>query len=223
LLQEKPLTDNDPLLQKTRRKPQARGIARRKKLVQAAKELLKHCELENISLADVAKHVNIPVPSIYALYPKLNDIFAQVLAEYDHELVNELNDILKPATTNSWLDVIYDALDHRLEYFKRNPVYLKLRLGGAVPSEIRYSDARLSGINFASKLSSLVSKLYVIPNMPQDDLHWIVSLDLMEGILSSAYIREGELSEVTVEEAKRALVAYLKLYIPEYIPRRARL
>ena len=57
-----------------------RGIARRDKLLEAARELLKSREMDEISLGDVAKLAKVPKGSAYHFYSNIVDVYASLVA-----------------------------------------------------------------------------------------------------------------------------------------------
>jgi len=63
-----------------------RGIARRDKLLESARELLRTREMDEISLGDVAKHAKVPKGSAYHFYSNIVDVYASLVALHDKDL-----------------------------------------------------------------------------------------------------------------------------------------
>lgn len=204
-----------------RRGPQARGVARREQLLAAATTLLGERELDEISLADVAGLAGMPVASAYTLYPNINAVFAQLMIDFTRQMTAEIDAGINAVDSRNWLEIVGHICDRFVAFFARHRAYERIRLSGKATAEVRYSEERVRGVDFAPRFRALIEREYVMPALADGDRPFLIMLDIVDGIFTSEFIREGRLNEAIADEAKRAAFAYLKLYIPEYLPRRS--
>ena len=71
----------------------APGIARRKRLLAAARSLLGRRDLDEISLANVARAARIPKSSAYHYYGDIMDLYVHLIAVLGEEM---LEDVRRP-------------------------------------------------------------------------------------------------------------------------------
>ena len=206
-------TDN-----RSRRAPQARGIARREQLLAAAIILLEERELDEVSLADVAEKAGIPVTSAYSLYPNINGLFSQLMVTFTHQLADAIEDDISAIACETWMDVIGGVCDGHVKFYESHKACERIRLSGKAPAEIRYNEDRVGGLEFAPRIRTFLERRFILPALEDIDRIFLVMLDLIDGIYVSAYVRDGYLSDTIAREAKRAALAYLKLYLPEFLP-----
>lgn len=212
------MTASDSLRKKPRG-PQARGVARREQLLAAADRLLQDRSIDSVSLAEVCTKADIPVASSYNFYANVNALFAQLNVDYSHQMADEMAQAVDPHASSNWAQVIEQLVDYFVRFYEEHKAFRQIRLSGKAPSEIRFTEERVRGVDYAPMLRALISAAYVMPELEDPDRPFLIMLDMLDGILCSEFMRVGELGAGIIEEAKRASVAYLKLYLPEYLPR----
>lgn len=206
---------------KTRRGPQARGLARRQQLEAAAEKLLETQDIDQISLADIASEADIPVASAYSFYNNVNDLFAHLLVKQTEQMFDAVERSIDPMKADSWQDIVAQLIDGVARHLRNSRTLQQLRLSGKALPEVRYAEDRPTGVDFAERLRMLIEAAFVLPEIAGGDRPFIIMLDLAEAIVVSEYIRSKDIPKGIGQEAKRAALAYLKLYIPEYLPQRA--
>ncbi|TCL00597.1 TetR family transcriptional regulator [Shimia isoporae] len=205
---------------KTRRGPQARGLVRRQQLEDAAEKLLESKDIDQISLADIAKEAGIPVASAYSFYTNVSDLFSNLLVKHTGLMFDAAVAPVEPAKSESWQMIVGQVIDGIADYLRSSRTVQQLRLSNKVMPEVRYTDERPRGADFALRLQDLISEAYVLPACVGGERPLVIMLDIAEAVLVGEYLRTDRVSEESVEEAKRAALAYLRLYVPEYLPRR---
>ncbi|MCP4822217.1 MAG: TetR/AcrR family transcriptional regulator [Shimia sp.] len=205
---------------KTRRGPQARGLVRRQQLEAAAEKLMEVRDIDEISLADIANEADIPVASAYSFYNNVSDLFSNLLIKHTSLMFDAAVETVDPNEVNTWEAIVEQVIDGIAAYLRGSRTVQQLRLSHKVLPEIRYADDRPRGIDFAVRLRELIDEAYVLPQIAGGDRPIVIMLDIAEAVLVSEYLRSGGLPKGIGQEAKRAALAYLKLYVPEYLPRR---
>ncbi|MCG7521950.1 TetR/AcrR family transcriptional regulator [Ruegeria sp. Ofav3-42] len=205
---------------KAKRGPQARGLARRLKLEAAAETLLERGDIDQISLADVAKEAGIPVASAYSFYSNISDLFAALQITHTEWMFDEVERAIKPEAAQAWSEIIEQIIDGFTRCLRDSRVLQQLRLSHKVLPEVRYAEGRPRGVDFAERVHTMIDQGFELPEIEGGLKPFVVMLDIAEAVLVSEFIRSNELPKGTALEAKRATIAYLNLYIPAILPRR---
>jgi len=198
---------------------QARGNIRRTQLVNAGKQLLAEMPMEDLSLADVAKSAQIPIGSVYHFFPKINNLLAEIARQFGEELSEVVFQPFQLISGDNWQAIIRSCVDRAVKLYKENSAYQQLLISGKAPADIKLSDRKNDAV-----IGELVIKainehfvMYDFENQEQIFFHIVEIIDLM---LMLSVNKHGEITGFMVEEAKRAAIAYLKCYLPEYLPLR---
>jgi AcrR family transcriptional regulator len=218
------LYDRDVALLGTRKStPRVRGIARRRLLLESARALLETRELDEISLGDVAAHAGVPKGSAYHFYEDIKDLYTALLAETEEELLTAQRLPITDRIT-SWPDVVRILIERGVQHYAKNPASRQLQIGPKTPPDLklrdRQSDERLGGI-YQEQLQAFfeLPELPELPNRSRVFFHAVEIADLMFGL---SVLENGAITPEMSAEATRAAVAYLRLYLPEKLPRRRR-
>ncbi|MEC8427155.1 MAG: hypothetical protein VXZ35_01925 [Pseudomonadota bacterium] len=202
-----------------KRKPQARGDARRQELLNAAETLLLSQEFDEVSMADIARQAEIPTASCYSLFSNSTAVFSQLNNRYSQKFVATLSSAVRDRDFSSWMEIMDYCCDFMVDFYEQHPSFSRIMLSGKAPSEVRYSRGRIDGSQHAQQLLEFISSRFSLPVIEDPLTKFTVTVDLIDGIVASGFIREGRISETVLSEAKRAVQAYLKLYIPTFLPR----
>jgi AcrR family transcriptional regulator len=208
-------------LLKTRKStPRVRGIARRELLLAAARALLEECELDEISLGDVAARAGVPKGSAYHFYTDISDLYAALLSLTEEDVLETQGaPITEPV--REWPDVIRVLLRRGVAFYNSNRPHCQLQIGPKTPPELKLRDRRndfaLGGI-FQRQLSACF-ELPDLANGPQVFFRAVEIADLMFGL---SVLESRVITQEMGAEAERAVIAYLGTYLPEKLPRRRR-
>lgn len=196
-----------------KRPPQKRGVARRKRLLEAARNLLEARQLDEITLKEVAEHAGVPYTSCYHLYSSKQD-FIRSLAEYLTPQVREVLFAPYPSElSEGWQDIIKLYIRRCYDFYKDRPADRQVFLGGHIPPEVRLeSQTREKGD--ATRLKEIVAERFKLPRIRNIDIVFFRSLEFARLLFSFDEIEHGCLHEATAKEAAQAQIAYLQLYIP---------
>ena len=197
-----------------------RGIARRKKLLTAARSLLEERDLDEISLSDVAARAGVPNGSAYHFYDDIRDLFAALLAETEGEqLIAHGLPISEPV--RQWQDVVRILLQRGVNFYRANRVSRQLQIGPNTPPQLKLHDRRSDmalGTIFQQQLETFFD-LPDVPNRPQVFFRAVEIADLM---FCLSVLDSGTITPEMSDEAARAAIAYLGTYLPEKLPRKRR-
>lgn len=196
---------------------QARGRARRHKLLTAARALLDTRSLPEIELSDVAAQAGIPKSSAYHFYSDIFKLYTELASLLDYELNLVLSQPMPELP--SWEAIVSVLVERAADYFRSNPSGQQLMFGTATPPDIKRS-SRNADVVHGAVFESQIDRQFVLPSFPNQDrvfFRAVESIDLMFGL---SLIEHGELTEEMIVEAKTIACAYLGVYIPRSLHRR---
>ncbi|MCR9145027.1 MAG: TetR/AcrR family transcriptional regulator [bacterium] len=194
---------------------QRRGRERRKIILDSFKELLIEKGLEEISLSDLATRCEIPPGSLYHFYPSLPKLFGALAAEFYSELRDYFRQSYRSIRADTWQGYLDNLIQTSCDFYRANPAYQELILSGKASDDVKRK-ARLDDFFLLIFRRDLIQRLG-LPAIANDREIFNNTLQIVELMLSLTVIREGELSERGVVEAKRAGRAYLGLYFPAVV------
>ena len=134
-------------VRKRKRGAQARGLARREQLLDAAIELLGDSPPEEISLYDIAHKADIPPASAYHFYPNISVVYAALADRFAAELDALLAQPYQGEEAESWQSIITAAVTRATDLYQGRPDYRRLILGGTAPAEVKLSDRENDAAN----------------------------------------------------------------------------
>lgn len=195
-------------------------MARREQLLSAARALLDELELDEISLGDVAARAGVPKGSAYHFYEDIKDLYAALLALTEEEVLKTQGAAITEPV-REWGDVIRILIRRGVAFYNADRPACQLQIGPKTPPELklrdRRSDVALGGI-YQQQLRAWF-EVPDFPNAPQVFFRAVEIADLMFGL---SVLESGRITGEMGAEAERAVMAYLKTYLPEKLPRRRR-
>lgn len=210
---------NKTTTRKRKSSAQARGNVRRALLVTAGKSLLAENSIESISLADVAKEADIPLGSVYHFFPKINNLLAEIARQFGEDI---LEAVFKPLTLeadDNWPVLIRKCVDRAVKLYKENIAYQQLMISGKTPAEIKLSDRENDAV-IGQQVAALLDKHFELGDLTNKDQVFFHVVEIIDLMLMLSVNKHGEITDTMTEEAKRAAIAYLKCYLPDYLPTR---
>lgn len=189
----------------------ARGVARRKLLLSAAKQLLAEQDLDAVNLTDVALQAGIPKTSAYHFYTNIKDLYINLVGEIEEELHEKLSQPLKE-TPKSWQEVIEMMLDLGVEFYESNPAARQLLIGPKTLPDIKLRD-RDSDITLGAIFEKQVLNFFDFPDLPNRQKVFFRMVEIADLMFALSMLESGEITDEMSAEAKRASIAYLNSYI----------
>jgi AcrR family transcriptional regulator len=197
----------------------APGIARRTRLLQAARQLLKNRDLASLSLADVAAKARIPKGSAYHYYGDILDLYAQLLALIDDELLEDARRPMRNASIESWADVVEILIRRAVRYYAADPAARQLILSAKAPPELKLRD-RQNDIQIGDVFARHIEARFVLPAHPRRTAIFYRAVEIADLMFSLSTLEHGRITEEMTAEAVRAMVGYLGSYYPAHLPPR---
>jgi AcrR family transcriptional regulator len=198
----------------------ARGIERRKQLLQAVSELLERRALDELTLAEVAAHANVPKGSAYFFYADIEDLYATLLTQIQQELIAVLKRPLR-GRIRRWQDVV-SALNARgMQFYQRNPAARQLQIGPRTSPDLKLRD-RQSDVAIGKLYEQHIATFFELPALPERSHVFFRAVEIADLMFCLSVLESGTITPAMCAEADRAAVSYLESYLSVKLPRRAR-
>lgn len=194
------------------------GRLRRQKLLAAAKELSVSRPVADISLADVCETAGIPRASAYHFFPNVEAIFLALRFLNAMEIFKKLQAVDASKYTR-WQAYVTAMVETGVEVIQADPTVARLIYETNTPD--------FEGNDFGSEIEKEISQLiyenlaqhYKMPAKENVQKQLLVGYGIINGIFILAYRSEKEITNEYRQEAITALIAYLRCYLPETLPR----
>jgi AcrR family transcriptional regulator len=196
---------------------QVRGMERRERLMAAATTLLIEVPIEDISLAIVAKRAGIPIGSTYHFYPKINELFAAMAGRWHAELTVMLSEPYTGTESESWQAIIETSIKRARALYNERPDGRQLILSEKTSPDIKHAD-RSSDQAIGQLMIDLIEQHFHLPDFPGRADVFFYGVEIADLFFMLSNIRHGKITEELCAEAQRAVVSYLRNYLPLHLP-----
>lgn len=198
------------------RKPQTRGVERRKKILECAKNMLSSTDEISLSIYEIAKKSGIPASSIYHFFPKTDDIFRGILDEYLQLFDDCLSEHIAPECVTHWSDIGYILECRMVKIYDENLLLRRMILGQHAFGELLSADQQHDQ-KMGEKLKAIYNHFYQLPTLPTEFNIFAIALQLSDKIYAMSHQTNGEITETYAAEGWQAGKAYLSIYLPHYL------
>lgn len=203
------------------RKPRrARGRARFANLLDAVDEVLRGRNDTEVSLQEVAAQAGVPLASIYHYFPSNRALLLELANRYMGSFLDLAAQPMNHSALQNWTDICRFHADRSLKFYRDHPVAMRLLLGPESSWPIRRADLAVN-----SRLGEIHNKTharhFLIPENSRLSEAFCNAIAISDAIWAVSYARHGQITQELAEEAMRARLAYLRLYIAELTEKRA--
>ena len=206
------------LLGNRKRSLHARGIERRRRLLDAARSVLAERDLDQISLGDVAARANVPKGSAYHFYDDIQDLYAALLVSLQEELIEVLSQPLR-GRFRRWQDVVTSLTKRGAAFYMGNPAARQLQIGPKTPPVLKLHDRR-SDIAIAKLYEEHIASVFELPPIANRSRLFYRAVEIADLMFCLSMLEHGSVTKDMCREADRAASAYLSSYLPAALPYR---
>lgn len=206
------------LIGNRKRSLHARGIERRKVLLESARALLAERDLDEISLGDVAARAGVPKGSAYHFYGDIQELYAALLVELQEELIAVLSQPLKERFRH-WQEVVTALTKRGAAFYMSNPAARQLQIGPKTPSALKLHDRR-SDIAIARLYEEHIATVFELPAIPNRSRLFFRAIEIADLMFCLSVLEHGSVTAEMCREADRAASAYLATQLPAELPHR---
>ena len=194
-----------------------KGEARRKRLLDSARYLLRDSRLSELSLGNVARYAKVPKGSAYFFYEDINALYASLLGIIDDELQVLLRKPLR-RTVNQWQDVVGELIDRGSTFFSQDSAARQLVVGVDTPPALKLRD-RANDILLGKIFEEHVAARFTLPEIEDRSTLFFRAVEIADLMFCLSMGEHGRVSPAYGAEAKRAAIAYLQSYFPKKLRR----
>jgi len=199
----------------------APGIARRKRLLTAARGLLARHDLDEISLADVARIARIPKGSAYHYYGDIMDLYVQLIAVLGEEMLEDVRRPVRVGANDAWTDIVAALVRRGAHYFDHHRAARQLLISPKTPPQLKLRD-RQSDRQIGKLFEEHIDRQFVLPERPERTAIFFRAVEIADLMFSLSMLEHGAIKPEMTEEAIRAVIGYLRAHFPATLPPRPR-
>ncbi|MBJ7472018.1 MAG: TetR family transcriptional regulator [Solirubrobacteraceae bacterium] len=186
-----------------RRPTQARSAQRVEAILDAAAELLRDREPEQIMVRDLASQASVPTGTIYQFFADRDTVLQALALRFLAAMPDVLDSVLdEPTDWPRMLDAVVDAY---ATMFRQHPAIRRLWLSGKLDAATRHVE-RETDARIAVRLGAAVQEL--AQTSAGEASQWRALVALIDGLLRHAFTDDATGDEQALAEAKRAARAY---------------
>lgn len=201
---------------KVRRK---RGEERIKALIAATDAVLCEQELETVSLQIIAERAGVPTSSVYHFFPNREAAFTAV-ARMHLDVFYEMMGKMLDRHPETWQGYVGTRIRLTAEYMNSHRGALRLLFGRHFTEDLHQDNTR-SFLAFSQERVKVMNTYFLMPDIEGLAEKLAMGSVISDAILSISFASHRQITEEYIQEAVRATIAYLRLYLPEIIPARA--
>jgi AcrR family transcriptional regulator len=198
---------------------QARGRQRIGLILEAADRVVARQESTTLSLQDVAQAAGLPVASVYHYFATPQALLIALARRYLLALEQLAEQPLAHGDLAHWADIARFHARQAIAFYNAHPVAMRLLFGPESGGAIRAADQE-SAIRVARIYCRKLAQHFVVEATPTLEQAFAIAVTLSDAIWSLSFARHGRIDAALAEEAMRARLAYLRLYVGEYAERR---
>jgi len=210
--------DADSTIEQFFRKPtQVRGIAKFEKILDAAHTLIAEHRTPDISLYDVAKAAGVATGSVYHFFPSIESVFIALVQRYDELFADLVRDIDPQDSSAGWQDLLVQHTERSREFINSSPPALMLIIGPLRTWQSRLVDT-VGDAQISKAMVESYQRHFILPEQPQPESILHYTIRMLEAFWELSYQQHGFVTDDISRETNRAMIAYLSLYWPKYLP-----
>ncbi|MBS7662845.1 TetR/AcrR family transcriptional regulator [Pseudomonas lalucatii] len=204
----------------TARKPRASSQARIAVILAAARELLAEQGVAGLSIYSVAERAAIPPSSVYHFFASVPALLEALTADIHAAFRASLQAPVAHAELDAWRDLSRIVERRMLAIYAEDAAARQLILAQHGLAEVTQAD-RQHDIELGQLMQALFQRHFVLPPLPEDVDVFALAMELGDRVYARSVQLHGQISPRLAEEGMRVFDAYLGLYLPPCLPKRA--
>ena len=204
----------------TTRKPRASSQARIEQILNAARTLLAEQGVGALSIYTVAQRAAIAPSSIYHFFPSVPALLQALTADVHRAFRACLEEPVEAGELHSWRDLSRIIEQRMLTLYADDAAARQLILAQHGLSEVTQAD-RQHDIELSQQTRALFDRYFELPALPDDMDVFALAMELGDRVYARSIHQHGEITPRFAEEGLRVFEAYLGLYLPPFLPKRA--
>lgn len=199
------MTGAPPYAHVLRRRPaQARSARRIEALLDAAAELLRDCEPEDITVRDLTAAAGVPTGTLYQFFEDKDAVLQALAVRFLADMPGVLERALGSGGVD-WAGTVGRVLDGYAAMVREHPAIRRLWLAGTLDGATRRLE-RETDTMLATRLGRLLAEQSGGRRGTPEQ--WRTLIALMDGLLHHAFTEDPSGDAIALREARRAARAY---------------
>lgn len=204
----------------TTRKPRASSQARIAVILDAARALLSEQGFTGLSIYSVAERAAIPPSSVYHFFASVPALLEALTADIHATFRACLQEPVAHDELRDWRDLSRIVEQRMLAIYASDHAASQLILAQHGLSEVIQAD-RQHDVELGRLLQALFDRHFPLPQLPEDVDVFALAMELGDRVYARSVQLHGHITPRLAEEGMRVFDAYLGLYLPLALPRRA--
>lgn len=204
----------------TTRKPRASSQARIEQILGAARTLLAEQGVAALSIYTVAERAAIAPSSIYHFFPSVPALLQALTADVHCAFRACLQEPIDAERLSCWRDLARLIEQRMLSIYAGDAAARQLILAQHGLAEVTQAD-RQHDIELSQQNRALFERYFELPALPEDIDVFALAMELGDRVYARSIHQHGEITPRYAEEGLRVFEAYLGLYLPPFLRKRA--
>lgn len=202
------------------RKPRASSQARIDLILGAARDLLSSQGFAGLTIYAVAERANIPPSSVYHFFASVPALLEALTADIHAAFRDCLLQPVEHAALHDWRDLSRIIEERMLAIYASDSAARQLILAQHGLAEVIQAD-RQHDLELGRLMQQVFERHFPLPQLPGDIDVFALAMELGDRVYARAVQLHGEITPRMAEEGMRVFDAYLALYLPPALPKRA--
>lgn len=202
------------------RKPRASSQSRIAGILAAARELLAEQGVASLSIYSVAERAQIPPSSVYHFFASVPALLEGLTADIHSAFRACLQEPVAHEQLRDWRDLSRLVEQRMLAIYAADAAARQLILAQHGLAEVTQAD-RQHDLELGLLMQQLFDRHFPLPQLPDDVDVFALAMELGDRVYARSVQLHGEITPRMAEEGMRVFDAYLSLYLPPHLPKRA--
>jgi AcrR family transcriptional regulator len=202
------------------RKPRASSQSRISGILAAARELLAEQGVASLSIYNVAERAAIPPSSVYHFFASVPALLEALTADVHQAFRDCLQAPVVHDALHDWRDLSRLIEQRMLAIYAADAAARQLILAQHGLTEVTQAD-RQHDIELGQLMQQVFDRHFPLPQLPDDVDVFALAMELGDRVYARSVQLHGTITPRMAEEGMRVFDAYLSLYLPPHLPKRA--
>lgn len=202
------------------RKPRVSSQGRIARILAAARELLAEQGVAGLSIYTVAERAGIPPSSVYHFFASVPALLEGLTADVHAAFRACLGEPVEHAALRGWHDLSRLVEQRMLAIYAADAAARQLILAQHGLAEVTQAD-RQHDLELGRLMQTLFDRHFPLPQLPTDIDVFALAMELGDRVYARSVQLHGVITPRLAEEGMRVFDAYLGLYLPAALPKRA--
>lgn len=185
-------------------------------ILDSAERLLAELEPDEISVYTLAEDAKISPPSIYQFFSDANQVFI-ALSERIHGQFVRAYDRPPEGEFSTWQELMSLRFKEGRAFYNTHAAARRLLLGSGLSAAIRARDLQFDR-QMAVRSVEEMQHYFIVPDIPELVERSTELLVINDALWTLSVHRHGIITDAYEEQARRAREAYVRTFLPEYLP-----